>query len=138
MISSAWLAKLASNQAQALWGVPMMPPEDRHSIPWSTLAPPNPVSRLGWWGRCWGPANYPTSSLGLCRLCSDSPGRTGGGALFKDEIQARPPCLPHAPRLRGGPGPGAGVTHHDGGLTGRNGAPPELVLLRPSQPVFHE
>ena len=139
LLSSDWLMKPISTQAQALWEM-MTPPDNElptpgrhvcHGCPW----PPLSASVGGGGARdqltpqryCWGSIGSVTS-------------HTGGqvGAIFTATHRVRHPHLPQVPRLRGVPSNQTGVTHLAVDQPGRNGASPALIFLCPSWPVFYE
>ena len=45
---------------------------------WTPWALPTPLSCLGWWRMCSGPADSPVILLGLCQIGFESLGRRGG------------------------------------------------------------
>ena len=48
---------------------------------WTPWALPTPLSCLGWWRMCSGPADSPGILLGLCQIGFESLGRRGGRSL---------------------------------------------------------
>ena len=78
---------------------------------WST---PTLLGCLGWWGRCSGLADSPTSSSGISWTGSESPRRTGGD-LIREVYQERHSRLLRATHLWGVPSPQYGVPFLSGG-----------------------
>ena len=48
---------------------------------WTPWAPPTPLGRHSWWGRCLGPANSPTILSRICWIGFNSPERREGRSL---------------------------------------------------------